>query len=94
MLSSFHMLAFLALKKCPFVCRPSASVCLSEPAYVEKLLQRRNGVYMVASFVYFGQTQRSISALLPVIKGADDVEQVHGPCPIRPHFTHDPSSQL
>lgn len=45
------------------------------------------------SLVYFGQMQRSISELLPVIKGTDDVEQIHGPCPISLHFTRHPSSK-
>lgn len=45
------------------------------------------------SLVYFGPTQRSISELLPVIKGTDDVEQIHGPCPISLHFTRHPSSK-
>lgn len=56
--------------------------------YLKVILQKVYG-----SLVYFGQMQRSISELLPVIKGTDDVEQIHGPCPISLHFTRHPSSK-
>lgn len=56
--------------------------------HLKAILQKVDG-----SLVYFGQMQRSISELLPVIKGTDDVEQIHGPCPISLHFTHHPSSK-
>lgn len=56
--------------------------------HLKAILQKVDG-----SLVYFGQMQRSISELLPVIKGTDDVEQIHGPCPISLHFTRHPSSQ-
>lgn len=56
--------------------------------YLKMILEEVYG-----SLVYFGQMQRSISELLPVIKGTDDVEQIHGPCPISLHFTRHPSSK-
>lgn len=43
-------------------------------------------------FCLFGQMHRPISELLSVIKGADDVEQIHGPCLISPCSGPHPSS--
>lgn len=42
------------------------------------------GVWEGRGFCLFGQMHRPISELLSVIKGADDVEQIHGPCLISP----------
>lgn len=43
-------------------------------------------------FCLFGQMHRPISELLSVIKAADDVEQIHGPCLISPCSSPHPSS--
>lgn len=83
----FHTLAFLAARH----------VSCFFPASVERDSAEMQGGGrergLDGSVVYFGQMQRSISELLPVIKGADHVEQIRGPCPIRPHFTHHLSSK-
>jgi len=71
-----------------FVAKTKVFSPLKISLYLKVILQKLYG-----SLVYFGQMQRSISELLPVIKGTDDVEQIHGPCPISLHFTRHPSSK-
>jgi len=50
------------------------------------VLWSKRGVWEGRGFCLFGQMHRPISELLSVIKGADDVEQIHGPCLISPCF--------
>lgn len=44
----------------------------------------KGGFWEGRGFCLFGQMHTAISGLLSVIKGADDVEQIHGPCLISP----------
>lgn len=44
----------------------------------------REGSWEGRGFCLFGQMHAAISGLLSAIKGADDVEQIHGPCLISP----------
>lgn len=50
----------------------------------ESLEWSKGGFVEERGFCLFGQMHGAISELLSVIKGANDVEQIHGPCLISP----------
>lgn len=67
-----------------------STVCLQVRANLRGRVLELGGWWLVTvlwskggegrGFCLFGQMHRPISELLSVIKGADDVEQIHGPC--------------
>lgn len=60
---------------------------------MEAAVWSKGGFVEGRGFCLFGQLQRAISELLSVIKGANDVEQIHGPCLISPCSGPHPSSK-